>query len=239
MQSRSFQPTARRLREARRSGFVPFSEQLCRAAGVVGACAAAVVAAERLVEGCRAFWQRVLAPAATLTPQLGSDAVRLLLDASAPILYVAFVAAWVTGLLQTGGALRRPGRAPAGVPPRLEPTSIVRSTSTAAFACAASIGAALLSLNHLPDAANSMLQHQAALELIGALALRVLYACAAGCVLAALVDWTLARRQWLAALRMTASERRMESRTEYGAPEVRAARRLARSEIPDARRRSA
>lgn len=238
-------PTPRRLREARRRGEVAMSLELCGAAAFAGglvalAATAPALAAElaRLLRGGIHLAVAGVAPPADVLRDAAGTVLRLVL----PVALAAAAAGGLTAALQAGFAV-----APESLRPRLDridpvrglrrlvaPAQLLRAPLAVLKAAALLLlvgrwaASDATGLGELPRAGAAALLRGAPPLL--ALALRLLAALA----IFGLLDWALARRRHLRALRMTRDEVRREQKEEDGDPAHRAERRRLHRALLDA-----
>lgn len=244
MAEKTFAPTPRRLREARRQGDVARSGELTGAAAFVGAMLGLLWSAHALVPALRGLWRRAVDPVAWRQgpESLGPFVVQALLTlaqvALAPLLLAA-AAALLVGFLQVGPLLAwqriRPELG------RLNPVQglqqifawrnvfalgllLLKATLLGAVVWASVRGAldAAVRLGHAPALK--------VLDVAGPLLLHVMGWAAVIFLLVAAADFAFQRFDHLRRQRMTLDEVRREYRDDEGDPAMRHQRRSLRYE---------
>lgn len=229
-------PTPRRLREARRRGEVARSAELSGAAALVAGLAAVVVTGA----AAAAELGRLLRSGLSLAGTGATEPIAMLREATGavvrltlPAALAALVAGGAIAAFQAGGVFSLEALRPRldrvdpvrGLRRLLEPFQLLRAALGVAKAVALLVllGAWLreeaAGLAELARVGTAGLFRAA--PALSALALRL----ALAFMLFGALDWALARRRHLRALRMTREEVRREQKEDEGAPEHRAERR--------------
>lgn len=217
-------PTRSRIRRALEEGDVPISRTVTRTAALLGVLLVAPALASAVSSRFRYLFDSALrSPEHASAASLPWDVLTL----CGPALGVAFGAAVLATIAQTGGRLRvRFSSRNAGL--EVPTNEGVGRAAVAACIPVALAVAALLALGasgrELRDAALATTSLSAA---IGSALIHLGWALAATLVLAAVVDLVVARLSWLARLRMSRAELLEERRRTEGSPEARTARRKA------------
>ncbi len=236
--ARTEQPTARRLREARRRGEVSVSRELCGAAallaGLAMLAATGPALAAELARLVRSALAEAVSPAAPTPAAALVRASAALARAALPPCAAAGLSGLAAGLLQSGGLFTLEA-----VRPRLERLDPVRGLgrlfsgarltslalglfkATLAVVAAASLGGAALR----PALGATRLAAAPLLRLGAAVALRLALGLGAVLALLGLVELLAARRRQRRALMMTRAEVQRERRDDEGDPRLAAERR--------------
>lgn len=225
-EARPFDPTPRRIQEARERGVVPRSRLLSAAVGLSAVVAATALGAPGFVRAWRASVTALWA--GPFEPGRAWSLVSLGVSALAPVLGAAVLGALVAGLFQVGPLL-----APGALRPdlaRLSPAEGWRRVRDGALGRVApfglglvliAIGAGVLYAALADTLGRTAVAPAQALDaggvVLGALAWR-----AAGVLLVAgALAWTYARWRWWQGLRMSRRDRLEEQRRTSGDPQAR------------------
>lgn len=218
---RRFDPTPQRREKARREGNVARSAELAGIAALGAATLAACVAVPAVAAAAVALLRAPPAPG-----PLAALAVAALAPAAA-----AALGATVAALAQGGGLRLRPLRcdlaqlAPAAGLKRMLGAEGAVGAARASLALAAALLALLPVARDVVGAAVALAAPSAAATLVARAALRAAAVALAVGAAFALADYALARRRWLAGLRMSLDDVRRETKEQEGDPHAKARRR--------------
>lgn len=243
-ETRTEEPTARKLAEARRRGEVAASPALTGAGAVLVLLAVVLWRGPAIVEALAGLLRAALASAALPQPRAGlarlAEPLRELLVQLLPIWIVAAVAVWLAGAAQVGPLL-----APAAlrfVPARIDPRSRLQRIASAErmleLGYVAAMAVVLLAtlawsfLHALPALATLPAgDHARAASVLASLAADIVLRMGVAAMLLGAIDLVIRRVRARRALRMTRRELSEETRESYGAPEHRARRARMQREV--------